>query len=131
MRRLLRRRHWWLLALGFAHAALLFEGDILGIYGLVGLLACWLFLGRRDVTLRVWAWVLGGVMAAATVLAVVAQETQTPDVDEDDPATWPAPPTRSDGEPFTAEDLMTAEDLGQEDVLNHASSTNGLCIPAP
>jgi len=26
---------------------------------------------------------------------------------------------------------MTAEDLGQEDVLNHASSTNGLCIPAP
>ncbi|MFD5329868.1 LCP family protein, partial [Streptomyces sp. NPDC127092] len=66
-----------------------------------------------------------------TVLAVVAQETQTPDVDEDDPATWPAPPTRSDGEPFTAEDLMTAEDLGQEDVLNHASSTNGLCVPAP
>ena len=32
---------------------------------------------------------------------------------------------------FTAEDLMTAEDLGQEDVLNHASSTNGLCAPAP
>ena len=66
-----------------------------------------------------------------TVLAVVAQETEAPDVDEDDPATWPAPPTRSDGEPFTAEDLMTAEDLGQEDVLNHASSTNGLCVPAP
>ena len=38
---------------------------------------------------------------------------------------------KTDGEPFTAEDLMTAEDLGQEDVLNHASSTNGLCIPAP
>ena len=66
-----------------------------------------------------------------TVLAVVAQETQAPDVDEDDPATWPAPPTRTDGEPFTAEDLMTAEDLGQEDVLNHASSSNGLCVPAP
>ena len=73
----------------------------------------------------------GAAAALLTALAVVAQETQTPDVDEDDPATWPAPPTRSDGKPFTAEDLMMAEDLGQEDVLNHASSTNGLCVRAP
>ena len=65
-----------------------------------------------------------------TVLAVAAQEAG-PEVDEDDPDTWPAPPTRPDGEPYTAEDLMHAEDLGQEDLLNHASSTNGLCAPAP
>ncbi len=64
-----------------------------------------------------------------TVLAVAAQEAVPDEVDEDDPATWPAPPTRPDGGAYTAEDLMLAEDLGQEDLLNHASSTNGLCAP--
>lgn len=64
-----------------------------------------------------------------TALAVVAQEAAEPEVDEQDPDTWPAAPTRPDGLPYTAEDLMHAEDLGQEDVLNHASSTNGLCVP--
>ncbi|WP_238412582.1 DUF418 domain-containing protein [Saccharothrix deserti] len=37
-RRLLRRRSRWLLAFGFGHALLLFFGDILGAYGLAGLL---------------------------------------------------------------------------------------------
>jgi len=71
VRRLLRRRHWWLVAFGLVHAALLWEGDILGIYGLVGLIICWLFLGRRDTTLRVWAWVLGTLMVLGAVLAVL------------------------------------------------------------
>jgi uncharacterized membrane protein YeiB len=33
---LLRRRSWWLVAFGFVHAVLLFPGDILGLYGVVG-----------------------------------------------------------------------------------------------
>jgi uncharacterized protein len=70
VRRLLRRRHWWLLALGLVHAALLWEGDILGIYGLVGLLTCWLFLRRTATTLRVWSGVLLGLMVAGTALVL-------------------------------------------------------------
>ena len=72
VRRLLRRRHWWLVGFGLVHAALLWEGDILGIYGLVGLVACWLFLRRREVTLRVWSVVLLVLMLAGTVLVVLA-----------------------------------------------------------
>ncbi len=72
VRRLLRRRHWWLVAFGLVHAALLWEGDILGIYGLVGLVTCWLFLRRRDVTLRVWSVVLLVLMLVGTALVVLA-----------------------------------------------------------
>lgn len=39
---LVRRRSRWLLVLGLGHAALLFSGDVLGAYGLLGLL----FAGR-------------------------------------------------------------------------------------
>ncbi|HIW60870.1 MAG TPA: DUF418 domain-containing protein [Candidatus Stackebrandtia excrementipullorum] len=34
----LRRRHLWMIAFGAVHAALLFSGDILGLYGLMGLI---------------------------------------------------------------------------------------------
>ncbi len=59
-KRLLRRRSWWLVAFGFAHALLLFPGDILGLYGVAGFIlvaltgvsdrklliaaGCWLFV---------------------------------------------------------------------------------------
>ncbi len=72
VRRILRRRNWWLVAFGLVHAALLWEGDILGIYGLVGLVTCWLFLRRRETTLRVWSVVLLVLMLAGTVLVVLA-----------------------------------------------------------
>ncbi|MBM0276314.1 DUF418 domain-containing protein [Micromonospora tarensis] len=36
VKRLLRRRSWWLIAFGFMHALLLFPGDILGLYGVLG-----------------------------------------------------------------------------------------------
>jgi uncharacterized protein len=49
-RRIVRRRGAWLLAFGFAHALLLFFGDILAAYGLVGLLGVAL-LRARDKTL--------------------------------------------------------------------------------
>ena len=70
--RLLRRRHAWMLVFGAVHAALLWGGDILGAYGLVGLLVCWLLLDRRDRTVAVWAGALGGLLAVAAVVTVVA-----------------------------------------------------------
>ncbi|MFI9550391.1 DUF418 domain-containing protein [Nonomuraea endophytica] len=47
VRKVLRRRSLWLLAFGFCHALLLFFGDILGAYGLVGLVLVG-FVRRAD-----------------------------------------------------------------------------------
>ncbi len=71
-RRILRRRHWWMLAFGFAHAALLWYGDILGAYALTGLVLVWLFLRRSDRALAIWASVLVLLSAAFSVLTVAA-----------------------------------------------------------
>src|SRR5437763_613706 len=72
--RLLRTRHWWLLAFGLVHAALLWQGDILGPYGLLGLLLVPLFLHRSDRTLTIWIGVLLGVAALGNLaLAALGQ----------------------------------------------------------
>ncbi|GGK76903.1 hypothetical protein Ppa06_38680 [Planomonospora parontospora subsp. parontospora] len=47
VRGVLRRRSLWLLAFGFCHALLLFFGDILGAYGLIGLVFVG-FVRRED-----------------------------------------------------------------------------------
>ncbi|TYB50411.1 DUF418 domain-containing protein [Nonomuraea sp. PA05] len=47
VRAVLRRRSLWLLAFGFCHALLLFFGDILGAYGLIGLVLVG-FVRRQD-----------------------------------------------------------------------------------
>ena len=70
-RRLLQKRNWLLLAFGFVHAALLWMGDVLGAYGIAGLLIVWLFFQAKDVTLVVWTWVFGGLLTIGTVFAVV------------------------------------------------------------
>lgn len=83
VRALLRRRNLWLLAFGFAHAALLWMGDVLGAYGFMGLLMGWLFLRRRDSTLLVWAGVTVGVLLLSTALsafgALAAAQAPAPD----------------------------------------------------
>ncbi|TDC43033.1 DUF418 domain-containing protein [Micromonospora sp. KC213] len=55
VRRLLRRRSLWLIVFGFAHALLLFFGDILVTYGLLALVLVGM-LRARD---RVLLWVAG------------------------------------------------------------------------
>jgi len=70
-RRLLRRRHWWMLAFGLVHAALLWMGDIIGAYGLAGLVLTWLFLDRKDVTLKVWAIVLTSLLGLGAIFAAI------------------------------------------------------------
>lgn len=70
-RRVLRRRHWWMLAFGLVHAALLWMGDIVGAYGLAGLVLTWLFLDRKDVTLKVWAIVLTSLLGLGAIFAAI------------------------------------------------------------
>ncbi|MGI6879486.1 DUF418 domain-containing protein [Microbacterium sp. gxy059] len=62
-RRVLQVRNAWLLAFGLVHAVLLWMGDVLGAYGLAGLVLVWLFFWRRDRTLLVWAWIFTGLLA--------------------------------------------------------------------
>lgn len=77
----LQARHLWMVLFGAVHAALLWHGDILGAYGLIGLLTVWLFIERSDRALAVWAVVLGallGVLAAVSLLWG-AVSTERPD----------------------------------------------------
>ncbi|WP_327587609.1 DUF418 domain-containing protein [Nonomuraea sp. NBC_00507] len=80
-RRVLRRRSLWLLAFGFCHALLLFFGDILGAYGLVGLLL--IGFVRRDDRAVVRAAVAGLVLHVVVLvgfglLTVSAPRGDTP-----------------------------------------------------
>ncbi|QVQ51839.1 DUF418 domain-containing protein [Spiractinospora alimapuensis] len=70
-RRVLRRRNWWLLGFGLVHAALLFVGDILGAYGLAGLVLAWLFLRRTGRTQLVWAGIGTFALGFAAVFSSV------------------------------------------------------------
>ncbi|MGL5849919.1 MAG: DUF418 domain-containing protein [Phycicoccus sp.] len=63
-RRLVVRRNLWLVVFGLLHAGLLFHGDILGAYGVSGLIAVLLIERRRWIQL-----VVGGI--SLTVLAVL------------------------------------------------------------
>ena len=69
--RLLRRRNLWLLVFGFVHAALLWNGDVLGAYGLAGLVLVALFFRRKDRTLLIWAMVLAGLLVTGMVFAIL------------------------------------------------------------
>jgi len=70
-RRLLRRRNWWLLVFGFVHAGLLWNGDVLGAYGLAGLVMVGIFFKRRTRTLIIWAGVLTGLLTLSMLSAIV------------------------------------------------------------
>ena len=75
IRQLLVRRHLWLIAFGFAHAALLYHGDFLAAYGVAGLLATWLLVprGPRGLARVGWLWALMAVEVAVLAGMVVWQ----------------------------------------------------------
>lgn len=68
--RMLVRRHLWLIAFGFLHALLLFAGDILGAYGLSGLIVASLLLKSSDKALKITAWALAGACAVWAVFTI-------------------------------------------------------------
>lgn len=70
-RKLLQRRNRWLLIFGFAHAALLWMGDVLGAYGLAGLLLVAIFFRRRPRTALIWATVLTGLLLMSMVGSMI------------------------------------------------------------
>ncbi|WP_329108926.1 DUF418 domain-containing protein [Micromonospora sp. NBC_01699] len=74
VRGLLRRRSRWLLAFGFVHALLLFFGDILATYGLLGLVLAGMSRARDRTLLLVaglWTIVFAG-LATVPALGIVA-----------------------------------------------------------
>jgi uncharacterized protein len=71
VRRVLRRRHLWMIVIGGFHAGLLWMGDIVGTYGLVGLIFTAAFLKRRNKTLLIWSGVLTGLLTLAAIFAAI------------------------------------------------------------
>lgn len=71
-RRLLRRRHLWMIAFGFLHAALLWIGDVVGAYGLAGLVLVALFFRRADRTLLIWAAAITGLLALVALMSLIS-----------------------------------------------------------
>lgn len=71
-RAVLLRRNAALIAFGFVHATLLYFGDFLGAYGIVGLLATTVLLRRSDRFHRLILWLWGFQTVYAGVLAVLA-----------------------------------------------------------
>ena len=84
-----RRRLWFLLALGLAHGALLYYGDILAAYALIGFLLLH-YAGRRPAVLLAAArgWWLGfAALTVASTAAIEALRHAFPP--QDDPARVP------------------------------------------
>jgi uncharacterized protein len=71
-RRLLRKRHLWMIAFGGVHALLLWMGDVIGAYGLTGLILAAIFLDRRDFALKLTAGILAALTALWGVTALLA-----------------------------------------------------------
>jgi uncharacterized membrane protein YeiB len=77
VRRILLKRNAWLIAFGAVHATLLYFGDFLGAYGVVGIVSALLLINRGDkfhrIVLWLWAAMFVEVLAVAgmAVLAVV------------------------------------------------------------
>ncbi|GAA2996456.1 DUF418 domain-containing protein [Actinokineospora diospyrosa] len=72
-RRVLRRRSRWLIMFGFVHALLLFPGDVLGLYGVLGFVLVGL-TKVKDRTLLIaagaWLLVVAVIQGAANMLPV-------------------------------------------------------------
>ena len=65
------KRSWLLIGFGFLHAVFLFQGDILFVYGVLGLVL-WTFMFLKDSTIRGWAIALYVITAVGMFFVTVA-----------------------------------------------------------
>ena len=73
VRTLLLRRNAWLFVFGFAHATLLYFGDFLGAYAIIGAVATVALLGRAKLLRAIlWLWAISIVELAVLTALVVA-----------------------------------------------------------
>lgn len=72
IRRMLLRRHWWLLVFGLIHAGLLFYGDVLGTYALTALVLMALLFYRRNITLWIWSSIGIGLIGVFALLSLIS-----------------------------------------------------------
>ncbi|THV27141.1 DUF418 domain-containing protein [Glycomyces paridis] len=72
VRSVLLRRNAWLVAFGAAHGLLLYSGDFLGAYGLIGIAFTLILLQRSDKVHRFAPWYLAIGLAYVAVLAFLA-----------------------------------------------------------
>lgn len=79
VRLVLARRGLWLVVLGLAHAALLFDGDILAAYGASSLVALFLLNRRLEVILR---WMVPSLLTMTLAFVVSAVDMSTTDPPE-------------------------------------------------
>ncbi|NEA37061.1 DUF418 domain-containing protein [Streptomyces sp. SID13031] len=82
VRKILLKRNAWLVAFGLAHATLLYFGDFLGAYGLVGIICTLALLNRGDrfhkIILWIWGAQLGYVIVAAALAVLAAVNSSGP-----------------------------------------------------
>ncbi|PSK98013.1 putative membrane protein YeiB [Murinocardiopsis flavida] len=71
-RRVLLRRSAWLLVFGAVHGCLLFSGDILGAYGIMGIVFTLVLLRRGDRVHRIAVWYMGFAAVYIAVLAALS-----------------------------------------------------------
>jgi uncharacterized membrane protein YeiB len=72
VRKILLKRNAWLVAFGLAHATLLYFGDFLGAYGLVGIICTLLLLNRGDRFHKIVLWIWGAQIIYVIVAAGLA-----------------------------------------------------------
>lgn len=77
-RRVLLRRNTWLFVFGALHAILLYAGDFLGAYGLVGLAFTLVLLRRSDRVHRIAPWYLAFCAVYALALGIAVIVTNGP-----------------------------------------------------
>lgn len=72
-RKLIRRRYLWLALFGAAHAILLFFGDIILTYSLVGLFITLTMLRASDKALKRVAGILFGICGTVAILGIIGE----------------------------------------------------------
>jgi len=82
VRRILLKRNGWLIAFGLVHATLLYFGDFLGAYGIVGIICTLLLLNRGDkfhrIILGIWAFEIVYVLVTAAQAAIAVVTSSGP-----------------------------------------------------